>query len=99
MFICGCLCTVSVCLSAWVCVSGLLALGLTAGLRLNCFMLGLFCASMCLCGHVSLSVSGCLFLSLTERAPAGTRDKSPEEVGSGWGGAGQRGGKKNRKTG
>lgn len=54
-----------------------------------------------LCMQVSLwscdylSVSGCLFLSLTERGPAGARDKSLEGVGSGWGEAGERGGKKN----
>lgn len=37
-----------------------------------------------------------LSLSLAERAPAGARDKSPEQVGPGWGEAGERGGKKEK---
>lgn len=47
------------------------------------------CVSLCLCVFISLS--------LTERTSAGARDKSPEEVGSGWGEAGEKGGKKDRQ--
>lgn len=74
---------VSVCLSAWVCVYVLPALGLFAGLRLTVTRLGLFCASTCLCDYVSLYLSQSLggSLSLAERASAGARDESPEEVG------------------
>lgn len=54
VFLCGCLC---VCLSSWVCLYALLALGLSEGLHLTISCLGLFCASPCLCDRVSLNLS------------------------------------------
>lgn len=76
---------VSVCLSAWICVYVLLALGLTWDLHLTVSQLGLLCTYVSLQPCLSLSCCLWLFLSLSvvKRAPAGDRDKSPEEVGLG----------------